>query len=213
MRKATLAVLAAALVTGTVWSPATAAADGRQGFRGPSHHHHHRDRLHFVPPKRFESSHRFQHKHHGHHGGVAVGIVAPPTIIYSAPAYVPQPPVYAPSPVYVPAPPAYAPPVSIAPTPRETVIEFPNGRYELRGDGITTPYRWVWVPNPPTAPPAEVTPDRAPLSSIPEPPAPARSLDVYRWTDEAGVVHLTDRLDKVPEAYREKVTKFVKGHQ
>jgi len=73
----------------------------------------------------------------------------------------------------------------------DTVIEFPSGRYELRGDGITTPYRWVWIPNPPTAPPAE------PSSS-----APARHTEFYRWTDAEGVLHLSDRWEKVPEAYR-----------
>ena len=34
-----------------------------------------------------------------------------------------------------------------------TVVYFPTGRYELRGDGINVPYTWVWIPNPPTAPP------------------------------------------------------------
>lgn len=32
-------------------------------------------------------------------------------------------------------------------------IEYPSGRYELRGDGTTTPYVSVWIPNPPSAPP------------------------------------------------------------
>ena len=57
-------------------------------------------------------------------------------------------------------PPAYGslPPVPFstttfgaAPT-RPSVIEFPTGRYELRGDGISTPYVWVWIPNPPPPP-------------------------------------------------------------
>src|SRR5262245_43604231 len=39
-------------------------------------------------------------------------------------------------------PPPMAPPAA-APTP--DIIEFPEGRYELRGDGINTPYRWVWI--------------------------------------------------------------------
>jgi hypothetical protein len=34
------------------------------------------------------------------------------------------------------------------------VVFFPHGRYELRGDGITMPYVWVWIPNPPSAPPS-----------------------------------------------------------
>jgi hypothetical protein len=35
----------------------------------------------------------------------------------------------------------------------QTEVVFPEGRYYLQGDGVTVPYRWVWVPNPPTAPP------------------------------------------------------------
>ena len=35
-----------------------------------------------------------------------------------------------------------------------TVVQYPHGRYELRGDGWTTAYHWVWIPNPPPPPPA-----------------------------------------------------------
>ena len=35
----------------------------------------------------------------------------------------------------------------------EREVVFPEGRYVLQGDGIDIPYRWVWIPNPPTAPP------------------------------------------------------------
>src|SRR5262245_13335281 len=50
-----------------------------------------------------------------------------------------------------------------------TVVQ-PDGRYELRGDGVGTPYHWVWVPKaaPPGPPvgsttygPAEGLPARA----------------------------------------------------
>jgi hypothetical protein len=45
--------------------------------------------------------------------------------------------------------------------PRERVYTYPDGRYELRGDGTaSSPYYWVWipagvqvVPNPPPVPP------------------------------------------------------------
>ena len=224
MKNPTLVALAsAALVMVSVWSAGPAAADGKHVFRGPSHQHHH-NQLHSVPPKHFPPP-RFHHKHHGHsghhgfkqhgqfghhgfknHGHFGWGggaFITSPGIVYSAPAYVPPPPVYVPTPVYVPSPPAYAPPVSSAPLPSETVIEFPDGRYELRGDGISVPYRWVWVPKPPMTPPSDVTPSSAPKATA-DPPRP---LEVFRWTDEAGVVHLTDRLEKVPEAYRAKVTK------
>jgi hypothetical protein len=212
MKKLTCVALAfAALAMAAVWSPdPAAAADGRSGFRGPGH----QDRLHSVPPKvypppRFHN--RFQGQHFGNKpygqfgwgGGYYGGVYASPGIVYSEPAYAPPPPVYVPTPVYVPSPPAYPPPASSVPTPGETVIEFPNGRYELRGDGITAPHRWVWVPNPPTAPPSNGTSPSAPRAA----PEPTPRIDVFRWTDENGVVHLTDRLDKVPEAYRAKVTK------
>lgn len=36
----------------------------------------------------------------------------------------------------------------------EREVAFPEGRYLLQGDGDAVPYRWVWVPNPPAAPPA-----------------------------------------------------------
>ena len=28
----------------------------------------------------------------------------------------------------------------------QRVVNYPSGRYELYGDGATTPYYWVWVP-------------------------------------------------------------------
>jgi hypothetical protein len=113
---------------------------------------------------------------------------------------------------------AYAAPAPVAvavpevPIPRPTMptlIEYPNGYYELRGDGITVPYRWVWIPKPPPPPPFETPPAVAPPS---EAPAPARVAEerprkrspIYRWTDERGVTTFTDQLDNVPEPYRDQ---------
>jgi hypothetical protein len=58
----------------------------------------------------------------------------------------------------------YAPPsqvVVVQPSPAyPTVVQYWNGRYELRGDGVYTPYQWVWIPTahplppPPPPPPA-----------------------------------------------------------
>ena len=82
-------------------------------------------------------------------------VVAPPPLAYApAPTYYAAPPVYgAPSP-YAAAP-AYANPASIASVPvQPRVVQYPHGRYVLQGDGITTAYQWVWIPNPPSAPPA-----------------------------------------------------------
>ena len=46
--------------------------------------------------------------------------------------------------------------LDIAPAPQiEREVFFPEGRYVLLGDGDAAPFRWVWVPNPPTAPPAD----------------------------------------------------------
>jgi hypothetical protein len=189
--KATLAGLVAVLVVApSVLAPAAAFADRRPHDRGRS------QRLHTVPPQRF-----FPHRFHGH--GARFRVIAPPVVTYAVPSY--APPVYAPPPVYYP--PVYAPPPpAYAPPPMQTVIEFPTGRYELRGDGFTTPYRWVWIPNPPVAPPAEPEPEATPKAA-PAPPEPARRTEFYRWTDDAGVVHLTDRWEKVPEAYRAKAVK------
>ncbi len=71
--------------------------------------------------------------------------------------------------------------VVLRPAPTVMVIQYSNGRYELRGDGITVPYHWIWIPAlPPVAPPpppmvapppppAAVSP---PAGSVPPPPPP-----------------------------------------
>jgi hypothetical protein len=105
-------------------------------------------------------------------------------------AYGYAPPVVYTQPVTTPIPPAPPPP------PAPSVIQYENGRYELRGDGMTTPYTWVWIPNPPPPPPPA-----PPAPRVADSP-PSRPSQLYRWTDEQGVVHLTDRLDSVPRQYR-----------
>jgi len=106
-----------------------------------------------------------------YHYAPAPPVVAPQAA-YSAPVYAPRgyaarpytapaygAPAYA-APSY--APPAVAPP-PVARAPRvappagpgrsyANTVEYPHGRYELRGDGMGTPYRWVWVPNAPPPP-------------------------------------------------------------
>jgi len=75
----------------------------------------------------------------------AVPVITTQPVVYSAPA------VYTvPSQVLVVKPP---PPLSVP-----TVVQYPHGRYELRGDGTTTPYQWVWIPNPPPPPPVPPSP-------------------------------------------------------
>ena len=65
--------------------------------------------------------------------------------------------VYATPPAYAPAysaAPAYPVAAARPPAVRREVV-YAHGRYVLLGDGATTPYQWVWVPNPPAgAPPA-----------------------------------------------------------
>jgi hypothetical protein len=52
------------------------------------------------------------------------------------------------------------------PQPAPTVVEYPHGRYELRGDGVSTAYQWVWIPRvPPPPPPPPGPPPPPPTSS------------------------------------------------
>jgi hypothetical protein len=51
-------------------------------------------------------------------------------------------------------------PGAVVVSPAERVMTYPEGRYELRGDGRTTPYYWVWIPagaTPPAPPPLPPT--------------------------------------------------------
>jgi hypothetical protein len=202
MTKLTLVALACVML---VAGPAFAGGRHGHGGRGHGHGGH---RLHSSLPTRVfphHHKHRFHaHRFHGYGGGFGL-IVAPPVIGYGLSTYA-VPEYVSPAPAYYP--PTYAPPVSYAPAPAQRVIEFPNGRYVLQGDGITTAYRWVWIPNPPPAPPL----DEPAAPPPPAPPAsrlePTRSLEFYRWTDDAGVTHFSDRLDRVPEAFRSNVTRL-----
>jgi hypothetical protein len=115
---------------------------------------------------------------------------------------------------------AYAPPSAAAiagpvapPTP--LLVEYETGWYQLRGDGVTAPYVWVWIPRAPVAPPEppalERKPEPAPPSGA-EPSArpetgrrPEPRMDPLRWTDDEGVTTWTNRLDRVPRRYRDQV--------
>jgi hypothetical protein len=123
----------------------------------------------------------------------------PPSYGYPAscagPAYYPSQAAYDAAPAYAPQVQAI-PPAPPAP-PMPDVVEFPTGRYERRGDGVDTPYRWVWMPNPPAAPPPQSDPGDA--STPPARPNPGR---LFRWTDDQGVVHLTNLWQEVPPQYR-----------
>ena len=94
---------------------------------------------------------------------LVAAITAPP-VVYAPPAY------YAPAYYgwpYPAAPAAYYPARTIrratyaaypasyaAAAPAATqgwtgprVVQYAHGRYELRGDGVTVPWAWVWIPN------------------------------------------------------------------
>ncbi len=52
--------------------------------------------------------------------------------------------------------PASSPATTVVVTPGQRTVTYPEGRYELYGNGSTTPYYWVWIPagvTPPTPPP------------------------------------------------------------
>ena len=91
-------------------------------------------------------------------------VVAPAPVYYSpAPVYQAPPVYYSAPPVYS-APPAYGHQAYAAPASAQPrVIQYPHGRYVLQGDGVVTPYKWVWIPNPPIPPP--------PAGPPPAPPA------------------------------------------
>jgi len=112
-------------------------------------------------------------------------VVAPPPAYYApAPAYsAPPPAYYAPAPAYSAPPPAYSAPTAYvrqtyaAPAPAQPrVIQYPGGRYELRGDGIATAYEWVWIPNPTNlpSPPGAPSAYSAPAPTYSAPPAPVQ---------------------------------------
>ena len=71
--------------------------------------------------------------------------------VYAAPAYS--------APAYAPPPPSYASrTLQTPPASHPTTVQYPHGRYELRGDGVRTGYQWVWIPNAPPPPPAPAAP-------------------------------------------------------
>jgi len=179
----------------------TAAADGRQGrvsgevAGGP----------HFG---RNHSFHNFGHRPFFPAFVAPSVVVTSPVVVAPAPVYSAPPVVYGGVPTYgYNGAFAYAPP---PPSPTSRVVEFPGGRYELRGDGVYTPYSWVWIPNPPVAPPPPAPPT-APPALLPEPTAPRAApatLAVYRWTNEQGVTAWTDNPETIPVRYRGQASRL-----
>jgi hypothetical protein len=183
--------LTLALIAGVPASalPSPAAAEPR---------HHHRERR-GSDGSRHHHRPGLRHRHHVVRPFVT--FYSPPSVVYYT-YYTPPPVYYAPPVVY------QAPPVYYAAPAMPRVVEYPTGRYELRGDGVTTPYEWVWIPNPPPAPPPPVEPPAvAPSAAVPV-TAARESREAFRWTDDNGVTTWTDRLDRVPERYRAQVQRL-----
>jgi hypothetical protein len=54
--------------------------------------------------------------------------------------------------------------VVVAPSAADRVVTYPEGRYELRGDGtVNSPYYWVWIPAGTTS-----VPNPPPLPRVPQ---------------------------------------------
>ena len=156
---------------------------------------------HFGTPH--SSSHGFFSKpFHRPFGGFGGGAFVSAPCCWGGGGYASSSVFYYPPPAYYQSPIVYAAPavstVAVAPPapppPMDTVVEYAHGRYELRGDGVYTPYSWVWIPAPPSAPP--------PPPGGAAPAASTGPRELYRWTDSDGVLHVTDRLASVPERYR-----------
>ena len=188
-----------ALVVGLALIPAAAMAAGSRGGSTATS-----GSVGSRPPLGQHGGHRPFFRHGGSfaRNGVPIIFYAPPLLdsgftppydgsptTYELPA--PDPPQAYTSLAVAPAPP---------PPPMASVVQYPHGRYELRGDGMTTPYVWVWIPNPPPPPPAAAAaPSAFPAAGT---PSPERQSQVYRWIDAQGVKHFTDRSDSIPAQYR-----------
>jgi len=71
-------------------------------------------------------------------------------------------------PVAVPAPPPVAtvpPPASVPAVPSDRVV-YPQGRWQLFGDGRATPYYWVWIPAGSTLTTTPTPPTRPAASAV-----------------------------------------------
>lgn len=155
MRKIFAVGLFVALAVG-VWS-LPAEAKGRPGG------FHHGGRSHGGHGGHFHGGHGFRHGGHGHfHGGrvfVGVGFYGGwPYWGYPYPYYGYGYPYYYPPAVVYNAPPTYRAPAytngytngSTAPQSAPAIqreVVYPHGKYVLEGDGVSTPYQWVWIAN------------------------------------------------------------------
>jgi hypothetical protein len=84
---------------------------------------------------------------HGRYWGPRIAIGVSP--FYWPYAYHSPSVVYAEPPaVYTEPPAAYSSSAELAaPSAVEREVVYPHGRYVLHGDGVSTAYRWVWIPS------------------------------------------------------------------
>ena len=161
------------------------------------------------PWKSWGTSHVRRH-HHGGHDGPFIGtpgFIGTPSVVVSAPAV--SEVLQGTTVIYAPGVPAPAAGLTIGGTPTPpmpTLVEHPSGWYQLRGDGVTTAYSWVWIPKPPVP----LSPSIEPVPSARGPDAPDRSArarddrgPAYHWTD-GGVTTWTNRLERVPRRFRDQ---------
>ncbi|MGH7388131.1 MAG: hypothetical protein ACREM3_01555 [Candidatus Rokuibacteriota bacterium] len=142
----------------------------------------------------------------GHRGFIepfSSGFVGAPSVVVTTPYVVDG---------YGAVPVTYAPAAAVpppAPFPTPTLIDYATGWYQLRGDGVTSPYAWVWIPRPPAAPAPLSEPALPPRPgetppAASEPPPRAERGPAYHFTDEGGVTTWTNRLDRVPKRFRDQ---------
>jgi len=137
-------------------------------------------------------------------GGAPSLVVVTPALVD---AYVASSAVYEQASLYAPPPMAAIAAPAALPTP--TLIDLSTGWYQLRGDGVTTPYTWVWIPKPPGAPAARAeasppAPDPAPAGPPAGPGSREARGPAFHWTDSGGVTTWTNRLDRVPKRFRDQ---------
>ena len=77
---------------------------------------------------------------------LAAAILTPP--VYAPPAVFPSPAVISRPVAFAPAVNARAWPAPATPALSREVV-YAHGRYVLYGDGVSRPFQWIWVPNPP----------------------------------------------------------------
>ena len=192
-----LAFVVVALVvwSGDAWAQGRRFFDTSSGVNRTQHNRTRHDGDHRDGRRDGHDGNR-HHRHHHRFPGSTVffpfGFF--PSVAYPAPSYAP--------------PLAFAYPSPSPEPPLVRVVYYATGRYVLYGDGMTSAYQWVWIPNAPSAPPPPpaAMPAPPPPSAPPEAPEqqPVQSAprELWSWTDEQGTAHWTDRRDNIPERYR-----------